>query len=492
MAAPRATNGRVQRITLPYRPLPKQAEFHKLNAKYRGFCGGWGNGKTSGCCAEFFTLLMEFPQTNSICARKTRPELKSTTWDMLLNGDPGADTAWHGIPKEVIKVYNKSDLYLELSNGSKIWGLPLDDPKKLENYNLGLYWIDQAEEIEEDLFLKFQGRLRQIKGPRMGLLSFNPNGHNWIWKRFIDPKRKASWQRLYKAVEATTFDNPNLPQDYFDQFEGLPDHWLQRFVHGSHEVFLGQIFTDFNEEIHVVQPFHIPREWERWMCFDPGMRHEAAASWIARDPHGNAYYYREHLESGQPVEWWSEKIAEMEADDDFGGPWEDLESNRLIGPEAEQRAQTDGKSVRDKFSDYGMVFELTDRSPSLRISTITSALRPQSGHRNPFTGASPAPSLYIFSTCEKLIEYLPQYRWKPQRTNFTEEHEAEAPRKKDDHNIDNLGHVLVHVHGLPPVPVVTRQRDPILQLLDEAYEEEVREHQQRSVGARGHSLLGDH
>src|SRR5262245_45519757 len=163
-------------IELPYRPNPKQADFHGLSAKYRGFCGGWGNGKTSAGCAEFFIRLMEYPGTNSIIARKTRPELKSTTWDMLLYGDPGPGkngfVPWHGIPQEVIKIHNRSDLYVELNNGSKIHGLPMDDPKKLENYNLGLFMIDQAEEVEEDIFLKFHGRLRQHNSPREGLLLF--------------------------------------------------------------------------------------------------------------------------------------------------------------------------------------------------------------------------------------------------------------------------------------------------------------------------------
>ena len=48
-------------VNLDYRPNPKQAQFHGMAAKYRGFCGGWGNGKTSGGCAEFFTRLVEFP-----------------------------------------------------------------------------------------------------------------------------------------------------------------------------------------------------------------------------------------------------------------------------------------------------------------------------------------------------------------------------------------------------------------------------------------------
>ena len=70
-----------------YLPLSKQMEAHGLTAKYRGFCGGWGNGKTSWGCVESFIMLHEFPGMRYIIARKTRPELKSTTWDMFINKD---------------------------------------------------------------------------------------------------------------------------------------------------------------------------------------------------------------------------------------------------------------------------------------------------------------------------------------------------------------------------------------------------------------------
>jgi phage terminase large subunit len=473
--------------------MPKQMDAHSLEAKYRGLCGGWGNGKTSWGCVEFFVSLLEYPGTNSIVARKTRPELKATTWDMLLNGDKTHDQAWHGIPPEAIKYYNRSDYFVELRNGSKIWGMPLDDPKKIENFNLGLFWIDQAEEVEEDIFLKFQGRLRQHRSPREGLLTFNPAGHNWLWKRFIDPTRISKFKRLYKCVEATTFDNPNLPSDYFEQFEGLPEHWVQRFVYGSHEVFTGQIFTDWDPEVHVVQPFLIPSKWERWMSFDPGMRHEAAASWCARDYEGNVFYYREVLAPNQPIEWWYDRIIDEEEGEDYGGPQEEV-AWRLIGQEAKQRSQESGVSVKQKFTEFGMDFQDADRDPPARISTITEYLRPRPGHTNPWTGDDPAPRVYVFSTCDKLQEYLPQYRWRPQRTNFSEEDAPEKPRKKDDHNIDNLGHVLVHLSELPPLEDVGRPTDPELAYMEEHFDMALERARDRSpVGSAGgrHPVLGD-
>lgn len=479
----------VAELRMPYAPMPKQDAAHRLHAKYRSFVGGWGNGKTSWGCAETFIRLHEYPGTRAIVARKTRPELRATTWDMLLNGDKGHPTAWQGIPKSAIKNYNKSDMVIDLWCGSTIYGLPLDDPAKIENYNLGFFWIDQAEEVEEDIFLKFHGRLRQLIGPREGILTWNPSGHSWLWRRFIDPKRPIKWAKNYKAVEATTYDNFNLPSDYLDQFDGLPDAWIQRFVMGSHEVFVGQIFTDWDEDVHVIQPFRIPSDWPRWHCIDPGMRHEGAHSWVAQDYLGNVYYYRELLSSDQPISWWANEMMRMEAEDDFGGPHEII-SRRLIGPEANQRAQTDGKSVVDLYNEYGIYPENSDRSPAARISKITANLRPSADHRNPFTGTAPAPKLYVFSTCSKLIEYLPQYRWKPQRINYAEEDLPETPRKKDDHNIDNLGHILLAIDNTPEPDArryrkrETFEQQVLRELEEEAYEKAQHRHE------RHHSRLG--
>jgi hypothetical protein len=393
---------------------------------------------------------------------------------MLVNGDT-QETGWRGIPKEVIEVNNKSDLYIKLKNGSQIHGLPLDDPKKLENYNLGLFMLDQAEEVEEDILFKVHGRLRQHNAPREGLFLFNPNGHNWLWKRFIDPARSLKWKKMYKCVEATPFDNPNLPDDYLDQFEGLPKHWYDRFVLGSHEVFVGQIFTDFNPDTHIVEPFHIPGDWERWCCIDPGIGHEGAVSWCARDYEDNVYYYREVVKAGEPVDWWVDQIEYHESSADWGGPEEEM-MVRMIGPESRQRAQTDGRSVYDIYMEEGIDgLELADRDPIGRINRITSRLRPSAGHVHPLGYVDgDAPSLFFFDTLSYTLEHFPQYRWKPQRTNFSEESAAEKPRKKDDHTVDNLGHILMGIGDSTPdvpensTPLLAEQRE-----LDEHFEAEL-------------------
>jgi hypothetical protein len=177
----------------------------------------------------------------------------------------------------------------------------------------------------------------------------------------------------------------------------------------------------------------------------------------------------------------------------------------FIGPEARQRSQTDGRSVYELYTDYGITPEFSDKDPVARISAITSYLRPRDTAR-PFdvpssrisaveteSGTVVAPRLYIFQNCTvpalpsdplpgeegyqcKIMEYLPQYRWRPQRTNFTEEEAAETPRKKDDHNIDCMGHILVAMDDLPIIdeergPQETREERWVREHFDEAMQE---------------------
>jgi hypothetical protein len=181
------------------------------------------------------------------------------------------------------------------------------------------------------------------------------------------------------------------------------------------------------------------------------------------------------------VPWWATQILDTEEQEDVGGPEEEIEV-RLIGPEARQRSQQTGQSVLELYNECEVYPEIADRDPAARISRITEHLRPKPGHSYPLRDDSDIPSqyrtgcprLYVFETCDKLIDYLPQYRWKPQRANFTEEEAAEKPRKKDDHNIDNLGHILVSINDLPD-PVETTPEIPSAEdrLADEHFRHEL-------------------
>lgn len=464
-------------IDLPYKPLPKQREFHELSAKYRFFVGGWGNGKTSAGCAEAFALAMEYPGSTGLIARKTRPELRATTEHQFFNGGGGGPTDWPGCPQEVIRSYNKSEFKLTLINGSIIHFWPLDDPDKLSNLNLGWFLMDQGEEIPEEIFQMLQGRLRQQNAPRCGLVLANPEGHNWFWRRIVHLKYPD-----HKMVHAKTTDNPTLPADYVDSLMKMPESWVKRFVEGSFDVFSGQIWPEYDDDTHSLQPFPIPEWWEGIESIDHGHRAPTAVLWTKFDGQGNCFVVDEHYEPGRLVSYHANKIHERR-NAQWGQPLE-----TVIDAAAAQQDPNTGRSVIDEYNDHGIILVPSDRHVIARINRIGEWLRLDPEHPHPLTGETREegwPHLWIFKNCVNLREHLPQYQWK-KHPPTCEEDPDEKPLKKDDHDVDSLGYNLMR-RPLPSVApeILLKPGAP------EWYWKRIREKMDRgSNRGKGHSMLG--
>jgi len=421
-------------IKIGYQPLPKQAEFHASDAKYRFFGGGWGNGKTSAGCVEAFALAMEYPGCTGLIARKTRPELKATTQETFFNGGgSGLPSDWQGCPQEVIRTWNKSEQRLTLINGSVIHFWPLDEPQKLSNINLGWFMIDQGEEVPEEMFQMLEGRLRERIGPRKGIVLFNPAGHDWIWRRCVFLKYPQ-----HEMIHATTLDNPNLPPDYIESLMQMPESWRKRFVEGSFEVFEGQIWPDFDEAVHTINPFEVPNWFEIIECIDHGRRMPTAVLWLAFDDVGNCFVVDEHYEAGKLVSHHANAVLEKRKI--WGVP-----NYTVIDASAAQQDPNTGRSVIDEYWDHGIVTIPSDRHVIARINRVGEWLRLDKDHMHPVLGETREegwPRLYIFKNCTNLIEHIQQYQWKRKPPN-QEEDAKEKPREKDDHDVDALGYGLM-------------------------------------------------
>jgi phage terminase large subunit len=430
------------KILLQYDPLPKQKQFHGSNAKYRVFGGGFGNGKTSAGCYEAFAMSMEYPGTVGVVARKTRPELKSTTQDVFFNGGGGDPTRdWTGCPQEVIQSFNKTEGKLTFVNGSVIFFIPLDEPQKLTNLNLGWYLIDQAEEVPEDMHLMLNGRLRRRNSPRKGMLLFNPNGHDWLYKRCVRDKLPD-----YELIHAKTSDNPFLTSDYIAQFDNYPAAWRQRFFDGSFDVFTGQIWPEFDPAVHIIRPFAIPPWFEIIECIDHGRRNPTAVLWLAFDDRGNCFVVDEHYEAGKLVGHHASKIQKKRHQ--WGEP-----NYTVIDASAAAEDPNTGRSVVDEYWDYGIYTIPSDRHIIARVNRVAEWLRLDPEHEHPLSGETADepeditedwgfPHIYFFQNCHNLIEHLPQYQWKPKPPN-QEADAKEEPLGKDDHDVDALGYGLM-------------------------------------------------
>jgi phage terminase large subunit len=226
-----------------------------------------------------------------LVARLTYRELRDSTQKAMLHGDGALPPL---IPPETIDFYRASDELVQLKNGSQILFRSLDEPGKLLNLTLGGIFVDQIEELDEGddgerLFDTLLGRLSDPRGPRKLVAVANPGSlTHWVYRRLVDDRTRDAGAR-YVHVELV--DNAgNLPDDYLAAMlatEETRPHWFKSFVKGLWGSFEGAAYEEFDDELHVVEPFVIPDEWERFECMDHGAANPTSWALIAVDFDGN-------------------------------------------------------------------------------------------------------------------------------------------------------------------------------------------------------------
>lgn len=227
---------------------PHQKSFALAKEKYVGLFGGVGNGKTSIACRKIIEKATVYPNNFLLVGRLTYPELRDSTREVFLSVLRGDKDNPPLYPPEAYS-FNKSENSVTFWDKSVVVFRHLDDPRGLLGPNLGGFYIDQAEEVDEESFKILQSRLRRPNvGIAQGYITGNPRGHNWIYYTFgiKDSQGAKDWcfNTDYRMITASTFANAEaLPSDYIDQLRrSYSPEWFSRYVEGSWDVFEGQIF----------------------------------------------------------------------------------------------------------------------------------------------------------------------------------------------------------------------------------------------------------
>jgi phage terminase large subunit len=415
-------------------PTPKQTEFVLATQKFSCFSGGFGNGKTTAGCLKAL-MLSQFPGNFGLVGRLTYPELRDTTRRTFFELCPP-----DYYDKEYGGEWRRSENHLILANGSEILFRHLDtiSEKELLSLNLGWFYIDQAEEVSEAVFMTLQSRLRLNKVPRRyGFVTCNPEPGNWIYTRFAKPAQDGTLHKDHAYVTATTRENPYLPADYVPTLlQSYPEELVKRYIEGKWEVFEGQIYPEFDRNTHIIKPFQIPKGWERLVAIDYGMVNPTAALWGAIDYDGNLFIYDEYYQPGIVSDSAKAILAKSEGQEIAF--W-------LIDPStAAKNREKDGMpwSVLEEFEDYGIWATPANREMLGGINRVKEFLKLDDKRISPVTRTAPAPRLYIMANCVNLAWEFPQYQWKKMH-NLTNRNEAERPRDYNDHALDALRYMIM-------------------------------------------------
>lgn len=417
--------------------LPKQADFMRSvldpkGPKYTLYVGGVGSGKTMIGCLTMLTLAVQYPG-DYLISRQFMPELRDTTLKQFLEI----------CPKELIHEYRVADAIVRVkSSGGKISNIlfrQLEEPDKLRSLNLSGFYIDESSQVSEAAFMLLQGRLRG-PGIRKGFLTTNPNGHDWQYSWFLkqDMFNNEEVKHSFKLIQASSTENIHLPEGYV---EGMVATWskerIMREINGSFDAFEGMVYHEFRRDVHVVQPFVVPKEWTKVIGIDHGFRNPSAWIWGAVDYDGNVFIYREFYQR----EWLIEEIIKGKGNEPgvlrlMRG--EKIDQARIDPSVRAVRGQT-GQSDWDIYAEHlPKDFPLlpANNEKTAGIDKVKTYLKV-----SPKTGK---PRVYIFNTCVNLIDEFSKYRYKELNTNQKgKQAEKEEPMKVDDHALDAFRYLIM-------------------------------------------------
>ena len=237
--------------------LPSQAEFHASEARFKGFSGPVGSGKSAGLCFEAVRCCYLNRGTQGVLAAPTYAMLRDASLTSLFRLLEDQDIDFD---------LRKADGELTLKTpGSTMLLRSLDEPERLRGTNLAWFGIDELSYTREDALLRLEARLRDPKAERLcGFGVWTPQGHDWIYKRFIHKPVLG-----YACIQAKPFENRFLldrTPDYYARLESSydPKFYRQEVLGEYLNSRADRVYHCFNQAIHLTERKYDPHKCLLW------------------------------------------------------------------------------------------------------------------------------------------------------------------------------------------------------------------------------------
>ena len=427
----------------------KQLAFHKCAKRNRWVFGGNRSGKTECGAVECVYLARGIHPY-----RENRPAVQG--WVVSVSAQVQRDVAQKKILhylrrdwiEEIVMISGRKDCpesgiidFIRVKSvlgGTSVIGFKSCDQgrEKFQGASLDFVWFD--EEPPQDVYMECRMRLLDRRGELFGTMT-PLKGLTFVY-RDIYLNQRADPEVWYEFMEWS--DNPYLDEREIAALEGSLDaRTLQSRKYGK---FIaegaGLVYPEFDESVHVIPPFSVPKEWQDMISIDPGLNNPLSAHWYAVDFDDNVYVIAEHYEAGRDVDYHADRIKQTCA----ALGWHTDSKGRvcaLIDSAAKQRTLGSVKSVVELFYERGiLVNPNVEKDMFSGIARVKSYLNRKNG----------LPNIYIFENCVHLISEMKGYYWG----------NGDLPRKADDHALDEMRYYLM----TRPQNVGRKEEKSIIQL----------------------------
>jgi len=151
---------------------------------------------------------------------------------------------------------------IQLQNGSVIEFRTAANPDALRGHTPDFIWIDEAAYLpstleEGDTIDVILGRLSKPHAKL--LITTTPAGRNWLYYKIVEPFQRENAQHI-AVITASTYDNPNLPEDYLKMLEkNYSGAWRRQEMLGEF-VDIGGLVFPYNFDEYMVE--EIPEQFD--------------------------------------------------------------------------------------------------------------------------------------------------------------------------------------------------------------------------------------
>lgn len=402
---------------LDYDRLPSQDRFHKSTARFKGFSGPIGSGKSQALCQEAIRLSILNPGRTGLIGAPTYPMLKDATLASLTECLNEHDLAFD--------LYKAENVIVVRDSGSKILLRAVDEFERLRGTNLAWFGIDELTYTQEGAWSRLEGRLRDPKATRLcGFAVWTPKGFDWVYRKFIQNPSAG-----VETIQAQPYENRFLLDqvpDFYERLKGSYDeNFFRQEVLGDYlNAKGGLVYQAFTRAANI-RP--VPMDDSRQLFWAVDFNVDPMCSVVVQSACGEFRVLDEIVLRRATTE---QACAEFERR--FGLPKSGLV---IFGDASGAAMKTSG------YSDYGVIREyfrarsakVTYRIPSAnpavreRVNAVNAKLRNAAGELN----------LYIDPKCRELIADFEQVSYLEDSTQIDKDKD-----RKRTHLSDALGYLI--------------------------------------------------
>jgi len=459
-----------------YKPIGNQGKFFSSRARNRYVFGSNRSGKSVSGVMELIA-----------CSQGIRPWLPKDHPDHIVRLGDGTPMPVPNIGFHLVESLNTSGRMIFI-NKMKEW-LPKDWGKVKTN-NLGQPTSVKFKNGSVCYVYSQQMNIDALEGPnghwfscdeppketfwiaiKRGLVDFD--GISWITATPL----KASYfmaELMTKANHDETGENHELislsiqdnrksrggflPDSAVDSFiADLPADEVEARVYGRPKHLAGAVYKEFQTAPpYCVDPFTIPDNWPRIMCFDPAEQKPMAAVWIAISPDNKWYVYRDlydkNLRTIKQVANWVKGAEGWHQRED--GSWfmtskTERVAFRIIDTAGNKMEKTSGYSTSQALRNEDLyVMNATKTDFIGGINAVREMLT-----FDPSFEWTQGPQLIVFNTCRRVMHEFANYIWSPatSQSKLSGADSRDVTHKTNDDCMDCIRYMAVTkatYHGL--------------------------------------------